>query len=1081
VDYVLKDLLDIPKLQELLDSLNEVHCLPSAIIDIDGNILTATAWQDICTKFHRVNPDTEKKCLASDRNIGAHLDELTPHVVYRCPMGLADTATPIVIEGKHLGNIFTGQFLMEPPDESCFINQARQYGFDEAEYLAAVRKVPIFSEEQLHKNLNLLHKLTQFFAEQGLKSKRLREAELDLKDSNEFLALAQQSSGAGVWDWDMTTGQLRWSPELFALFGIDLTGRVPTFDLWRSMLHPDDLALAESRIAEAIQNHIQLHNEYRIVKPNGEERWINALGNAFYDDRGEPYRMSGICIDISDSKMAENLLQENRNLLDNIINGTTEAIYVKDLQGRYTLFNTAAEGIVGKSAAEVFGHDDRDLFRPEEAMTIMDGDRKIIESGVVRTYEENITDAAGNSRAFMSTKGPLRDANGNTMGTFGVARDITDRKQAVEDLRISEAYYRSLFDHSFVGVVVVDRDFIFTEVNRAFCKLFGYEKEEIIGKKGIVDIVHPDDGAKSMETAKMVRNGKIANFSDERRYITKCGKTITGLLNVTGLYDQDGGYNGCIASILDITERKRAEDLLRESRAMLHAALNSMTDAVCITNAGGELIEFNNAFETFYRYKNKEECSKNLSDCYDMCDVFTDSGELAPLDMWAVPRALRGETVTNTEYTLVRKDTGETWVGSYSFGPIRSKDDEIVGSVIVGRDVTESKKAAQEKMTLEAHLHQAQKMESVGRLAGGVAHDFNNMLSVIMGHAEMALMGIDPSLPVYASLTEISNAAQRSADLTRQLLAFARKQTVAPRVIDLNKAIAGMLDMLQRMIGENIRLDWQPAAQLWPVLMDAVQVDQIMANLCVNARDAIADIGVIVIETENCSLDEKYFSANADALPGDYVKIVVRDDGTGMEQKILDRIFEPFYTTKGLGEGTGLGLATVYGIVKQNNGAIDVYSKPGAGTTFTLYLPRYVGRTEPIPQEGAAAVHKGKETVLLVEDEPAILEMTTRLLTGLGYRVLKAGSPGAAIRLAREHSGDISLLMTDVIMPEMNGRELAKNILSIYPRMKRLFMSGYTADIIAHHGVLDEGVHFIQKPFPINALAGKLREVLDGQ
>lgn len=390
------------------------------------------------------------------------------------------------------------------------------------------------------------------------------------------------------------------------------------------------------------------------------------------------------------------------------------------------------------------------------------------------------------------------------------------------------------------------------------------------------------------------------------------------------------------------------------------------------------------------------------------------------------------------------------------------------------------KRAEIEQISLLSQLHQAQKMESVGRLAGGVAHDFNNMLSVIIGHAEIVLQRMDPDQTSYSSIIEIRKAAQRSADLTRQLLAFARKQTVIPRVVDLNEAVEGMLNMLQRLIGENIHLTWKRGANLWPVMVDSSQVDQIMANMCVNARDSIADIGEIIIETGNCSFDEHDCKSHNYTLPGDYVKIVVSDSGKGMDKETLDHIFEPFFTTKGVGEGTGLGLATIYGVVKQNNGFVNVYSEPGIGTTFTIYLPRYKGKSEQSQREVTAeSSHRGHETILLVEDEPAILEMTSMLLTELGYTVLKASTPDGAIHLAQEHSAEINLLITDVIMPKMNGGELATRLLSIRPQIKLLFMSGYTADIIAHHGVLDEGVHFIQKPFLMNDFADKLREVLD--
>jgi CheY-like chemotaxis protein len=371
-------------------------------------------------------------------------------------------------------------------------------------------------------------------------------------------------------------------------------------------------------------------------------------------------------------------------------------------------------------------------------------------------------------------------------------------------------------------------------------------------------------------------------------------------------------------------------------------------------------------------------------------------------------------------------------------------------------------------------------MESVGRLAGGVAHDFNNMLSIILGHAQLALRSIDPSNPLHADLEEIQKAGQRSAELTRQLLAFARKQTVAPKVLDLNTTVERMLKMLRRLIGEDIDLAWRPGAGLWPVKVDPSQINQTLANLCANARDAIADVGKLALETANIVCDEAYCAEHPGLTPGEYVMLAVSDNGCGMDRETLANVFEPFFTTKEMGKGTGLGLATVYGIVKQNHGFIAIDSAPGEGTTFKMYLPRYGGETAQAAAEGPSEVIKsGSEMILLVEDEPTILKLGKTMLEQLGYTVLAAGAPGEAIRLAREHTGKLHLLMTDVVMPGMNGRDLAKHLLSLYPRLKRLFMSGYTADVIAQHGVLDEGVSFIQKPFSMQALAAKVRETLD--
>ncbi|MBV5319173.1 MAG: response regulator, partial [Desulfobulbaceae bacterium] len=418
-----------------------------------------------------------------------------------------------------------------------------------------------------------------------------------------------------------------------------------------------------------------------------------------------------------------------------------------------------------------------------------------------------------------------------------------------------------------------------------------------------------------------------------------------------------------------------------------------------------------------------------------------------------------------------RKD-GRLYTEETTISPVRDPLGKIVNYVAVKRDITQD-------LQLSSQLQQSQKMEAIGLLAGGVAHDYNNMLGVILGYAELALEKVEPGEPLHADLEIIITAANRSADITRQLLTFARKQTIVPVVLDLNQTVESMLTMLRRLIGEDIDLAWLPKTGLSVIKMDPTQVDQTLANLCVNARAAISGVGQITIETGNAVFDETYCAGHFGFVAGEYVLLAVSDDGCGMSKEVLDHIFEPFFTTKEEGQGTGLGLSTVHGIINQNNGFINVYSEPGKGTTFKIYLPRFVDHAVFTPQEKIADIPLSHgETVLVVEDEPALLMMAKMMLGKLGYHVLAAGSPGEAIALAEAHESAIHLVITDVVMPEMNGRELAEWLQSLYPNLKVLFMSGYTADVIAHRGVLKEGVHFIQKPFSIKDLAVKARDVL---
>lgn len=584
--------------------------------------------------------------------------------------------------------------------------------------------------------------------------------------------------------------------------------------------------------------------------------------------------------------------------------------------------------------------------------------------------------------------------------------------------------------------------------------------------EAFLQVVHPDD----RDAVNQAYRTSVANrtpYSIEHRLLLADGRVKYVHERCETYYDGEGKPLRSVGTAQDITERKQAEALLRQSEEFTRIVLDTVDEGFIVVSRDYRILSANKAFCAMVRASEDEVIGRQCHTVVHGVDQpCFDAGEECP-----VKRAFAAGTPHFATHEHANADGTKQFVDLKSF-PVFDEAGQVASVIETFNDVTEKRK-------LEEQFRQAQKMEAVGRLAGGVAHDFNNMVGVIMGHAELSLLQIDTAHPLHANLRMILKAAGRSADLTRQLLAFARKQTVAPRILDLNATMEGMLKILRRLIGEDVNLAWLPGKALWPVRIDPSQIDQILANLCVNARDAIGGVGKITIETNNAIIDEASCSDHPDAQPGQYVLLAVSDNGCGMDRQTIDKIFEPFFTTKELGKGTGLGLATVYGIVKQNNGFISVVSRPGQGSTFKIYLPRHAGAGEIREEIVPLPVAKGHETILLAEDEAEILEMVQKVLESLGYQVLVAATPGEALRIAGEHQGEIHLLMTDVVMPEMNGRELAQNLMALRPGVRCLFMSGYTGDVILHHGVADEGAHFIQKPFSIQALGTKVREVLD--
>jgi PAS domain S-box-containing protein len=510
----------------------------------------------------------------------------------------------------------------------------------------------------------------------------------------------------------------------------------------------------------------------------------------------------------------------------------------------------------------------------------------------------------------------------------------------------------------------------------------------------------------------------------------------------------------------EVAEGKQARDRLRESDARFAAAFERAPMMMMLSSfEDGRFLGVNQRFVELSGYSRAEAVGRTS----------VELGWISPDDRARIRDQLRTERRVGGLDLELRARSGKTILARFWGELFTAAGQTCLLSIV--QDVTEAQ-------ALQRQLAQALRLESVGRLAGGVAHDFNNMLSVIMGHADLLLGQAAPADPLREDLEEIRDAAARAAVMTRQLLVFARQQVVAPRVLDLNQTVAAMLKMLRRLIGEDVDLQWTPGHELRPVRIDPSQVDQVLANLCVNARDAIVGVGRIAIGTANVELDAAACARLAGLAPGPHVRLTVSDDGAGIDPAVLPHIFEPFFTTKERGQGTGLGLATVHGIVTQNHGAIEVEGAPKQGATFHLYLPASAEGPADSPQVAALAAQGGHETVLLVEDEGSLLKLCTGLLTDLGYRVLPARGPVEAVHLAARHAGQLQLLLTDLVMPDMSGRDLATMLLLGHPGLRCLYMSGHTGETLARYGVTGKDAVFLPKPFTREELAAKVREAL---
>ena len=698
------------------------------------------------------------------------------------------------------------------------------------------------------------------------------------------------------------------------------------------------------------------------------------------------------------------------------------------------------------------------LYTPESWARLESAVQRTLATGEPYALELEVVRPDGTRRQTYARGMPLRDADGRIVLLQGTLQDITERKQAEESLRASEERFRTIFENAGIGIALVDMQGRFIKSNPSLQRWLGYSEEEL-GRMTFTDYTHPEDRNLVWGLFDELTTGKNHTYAIEKRYLKKDGEVVWGLLTVSIVRDKHGLSEYAVGMVQDITERKRAEEALVRLRQVVDAS----GEVVFMTNREGIITFVNPEFTSLYGYSAEDVIGKATPAILERSEGGVAEGKGFWQDVLSDKR-VQGEVVNYT------KDGRRVIVDRYAMAILDHRGD-AVGFVSIKRDITARKQ-------LEQQFLQAQKMEAVGRLAGGVAHDFNNLLGIITGYTDLILE--DPSVTGRSRqrVEEIKRAATRAVEVTRQLLAFSRKQVLETRPLDLNAAVRDTTKMLGHLIGEDIELVTVFAPDLGSVEVDPTGIDQVLVNLTVNARDAMPHGGKLKIETANVVLDDTYAAQHISVPAGSYVALKVSDTGTGMDPETCKHIFEPFFTTKEPGRGTGLGLSTVYGIVQQSGGYISVYSELGCGTIFTIYLPR-VEVAVPAAQAGSVqAVARGSETVLLVEDDEGLRKLGLELLHDLGYNVLPAGNAVEAIAASAAHTGPLHILMTDIVMPGMNGQKLAEVLIKRRPGLRVLFVSGYTDSVVSKQ-ISHAGAAFLQKPLARRTLAEKLRELLD--
>ena len=1059
--YTFKELIDVPKLQELTDELYAVASIPSAIVTMDGEILIGSGWQKICTDFHRKHPQIEKECIKSDTNIRTKLADGEPFAIYKCPRGLVDASSPVIIAGEHVANVFSGQVFLEPPDETTkqfFREQARKFGFDETEYMKAFKEVPIFTEKKFRAGISFLTKLAQTIADNGLTRLRELEAMESVRESEERFRAAFDSAQDCVLIWDKEYNYLYANQAAIAHVGTtpdqvigknirDGLGHVPEFmHLWMS------------RVDKVFQTgeKLRVQDEQEM---EGRQYHTDSILTPIRDTVGNVISVCVVYRDVTELKLAEEALRESENNLK-------QAQKVSHV-GSWDLDVVTGTLCWSDEAYRIYG------FKPQEFAPTYEKFQAIIHPEDHERVQKAV-DAALSSAAdydidfrFMRLDGQTgwvhsdgqvtHDGEGKPIRFFGTQIDITERKQAEEALRVSEEKYRTLLENLPQKIFHKNKTLTYVSCNENYAQDLKINPDDIAGKTDYD--FYPRDLAEKYraDDKEIIKSGKTEEIQEG--YVLD-GKDFIVQTMKTPVLDETGNVTGILGIFWDITEQQRNREALKESEEKFRTLFDTSPHAIALTEMKtGKLIDVNDKLCKISKYTRDELIDRTTTqlgfysedDRNRFVNELTNSGKVHDLEM---EFEIKDGSIINTRmFATSMQIKGEVFILTEFY------------------DITEQK-------GLEAKLQQTQKMEAIGTLAGGIAHEFNNTLLGIMGNIELLKMNFSKDEGIDKHLESMKSAGHRMSRLTDQLLAYAEGGKYQPKDLKLDDFVIETLPILQHDLSPTVRVETHFQKDIWYINADNAQMQMVLSAILANSNDAIEDEGLIRLTAENKDLDEDFTKQHSGLKPGLYVSLTIEDDGKGMDEETRSGIFEPFFTTKF--QGRGMGMAAVYGIVRNHDGWISVDSELGRGTKVQIYLPAFEIKVEE-PKKAKVEVATGSGTILMIEDEDVVIEVTQAMLEMLGYRVMVAKTGKDAIHIAETFDGQIDLALLDIKLPDIDGRNLYPLIMKARSNLKVIVFSGYSIDGPARE-ILDAGAQeFIQKPFSIATLSEKLKEVFEGK